>query len=95
MAHTQFPHTPKPLAVLVSLICLAQLTAQAQAPATANAVTLKEVVISASRQEQATEDLPLSIDVLNADRLEAQQINDIRDVAKDLPNVSVKRAPAR
>lgn len=95
MTHTRFLHPSKRLTALASLICLTQGTAHAQARPQAGAVTLKEVVISASRQEQASDDLPQSIDVLNASALEAQQINNIRDVAKDLPNVSVKRAPAR
>ena len=95
MTHTRFLHPSKRLTALASLICLTQGTAHAQALPQAGAVTLKEVVISASRQEQASDDLPQSIDVLNASALEAQQINNIRDVAKDLPNVSVKRAPAR
>ena len=79
----------------MSLICTAQVSAQAQALSKEAPATLKEVVVSASRQEQGTDDLPLSIDVLNATQLETRQINDIRDVAKDLPNVSVKRSPAR
>lgn len=83
--------TPNPLALLVSLICLGQASAHAQE----TVASLKEVVVSASRHEQFTDDLPLSVDVLNASKLEAQQLNDIRDVAKDLPNVSVKHAPAR
>ena len=56
---------------------------------------LSEVVVSGSRTEQPTDELPMSIDVINADDIEEGQIRDIRDVAKNLPNVSVKRAPAR
>jgi hemoglobin/transferrin/lactoferrin receptor protein len=89
---THFPtFTRRPLAVLVSLICLGQNPAHAQDAVAA----LKEVVVSASRNQQFTDDLPLTMDVLNAGKLEAQQVNDIRGVAKDMPNVSVKHAPAR
>ncbi len=56
---------------------------------------LKEVVISGSRNEQATEDVPASIEVLNAKELEAQQVRDIRDAVRELPNVSVQRSPTR
>ncbi len=59
------------------------------------ALRLKEVVISGSRNEQATEDVPASIEVLNAEALEAQQVRDIRDAVRDLPNVSVQRSPSR
>ncbi|MBX3587005.1 MAG: TonB-dependent hemoglobin/transferrin/lactoferrin family receptor [Ramlibacter sp.] len=56
---------------------------------------LKEVVISGSRNEQDPDELPASIDVLNRKALEEKQIRDIRDAARDIPNVSVQRAPAR
>ena len=56
---------------------------------------LSEVVVSGSRTEQLTDELPMSVDVINAADIEEGQIRDIRDAAKNLPNVSVKRAPAR
>lgn len=57
--------------------------------------TLKEVVVSANRAEQIAADLTVVMDVLTARDIESSQIGDIRDVAKNWPNVSVKRAPAR
>ncbi len=59
------------------------------------AAALKEVVVSGSRSEQNKDDLPATVEVIDRAAIEAQQINDIRDAARDLPNVSVKRAPAR
>lgn len=56
---------------------------------------LKEVVVSGSRNEQSVEDIPQTIDVINATDIEQGQIRDIRDAAKNIPNVSVRRAPAR
>lgn len=88
----------------VSLACVtmagAQAQAQTQAPGTAasgtpTVVALQTVVVSGSRNERLRDDLPLSMDVLSADDLEDAQASDIRDVAKGLPNVSVKHAPAR
>ena len=61
----------------------------------AAATTLKEVVISGSRTEQSADDLPSTIDVLNAKDIEEGQLRDIRDIGKILPNVSVRRSPAR
>jgi hemoglobin/transferrin/lactoferrin receptor protein len=57
--------------------------------------TLREVVVSGSRSEQFSDDLPLSTDVLGDRQMEREQVKDIRDVARDLPNVSVRHAPAR
>jgi len=58
-------------------------------------VALNEVVVSGSRNEQKRDDLPASTEVLDRQTIEEEQINDIRDAVRDLPNVSVKRAPAR
>ncbi len=63
--------------------------------AAADGPMLKEMVVSGSRYEQDPDLLPMSIDVINAQQIEQQQMRDIKDVARDLPNVSVKRAPAR
>ncbi len=93
-------HLPlRQLSWLVALTCgsLAGVHAQ-QAQGTqlaAAAGGLKEVVVSGSRSEQDPDDLPMSIDVINRKDVEEKQIRDIRDVARDLPNVSVKRSPAR
>jgi len=56
---------------------------------------LGEVVVSGSRSEQNKDDLPASVEVIDRAEIESQQIHDIRDAVRDLPNVSVKRAPAR
>ncbi|MPM45648.1 Heme/hemopexin utilization protein C [bioreactor metagenome] len=56
---------------------------------------LKEVVISASRDEQDPDALPMTVDVINARQMEAGQITNIRELAADIPNVTVPRSPAR
>ena len=86
--------------VLVALACgfasmTNSLAAQLDAAPQMRAASLSEVVVSGSRNEQAIDELAMSVDVINADDIEQGQIRDIRDVAKNLPNVSVKRAPAR
>ncbi len=81
------------IAWLVGLAC--SVTAQAQTVAPVQIAGLKEVVISGSRSEQDPDELPMSIDVINAQDIENRQIQDIRDAAADLPNVNVPRAPAR
>jgi len=81
-----------PVAATVFFLCPpAALAADGSGPA----ATLKPVFVSASRQEQFTDELPVSVDVLDARELERAQVQDIRDLARDLPNVSVRHAPAR
>lgn len=101
MAHriVRVPFRLRAVAQLTAIACCA-FNAQAQSgpPAStagASAGTLKEVVISGSRSEQHPDEIPASIDVINRKDLEERQIRDIRDVAKDIPNVSVQRSPAR
>jgi hemoglobin/transferrin/lactoferrin receptor protein len=57
--------------------------------------TLKETIVSGSRSEQSQDDVPATAEVINSQKLEAGQIGDIRDLVRDIPNVSVQRAPAR
>lgn len=101
----------RPVSWAVGALCLAAGMAQAQqdpaatppVPAVldasawqiAAAPALKPVVVSGSRSEQDPHELPLSIDVLGTEALEEGQVRDIRDAARELPNVSVQRAPAR
>ncbi|MDR2335500.1 MAG: TonB-dependent hemoglobin/transferrin/lactoferrin family receptor [Burkholderiaceae bacterium] len=59
------------------------------------APALKEVVISATRDEQDADTLPMSVDVIHARQMEEAQITDIRQLVEDIPNVTVPRSPAR
>ncbi|HEY0834100.1 MAG TPA: TonB-dependent hemoglobin/transferrin/lactoferrin family receptor [Azospirillum sp.] len=89
------PSFRRPPAAAVAACALLPLAAVAADNARAPVATLKPVIVSASRQEQFSDDLPVSADVLDAQELERGQIHDIRDAARDLPNVSVRHAPAR
>lgn len=103
-AHASHPSLQgrlRPLAWLVACACAAIGSAHAQGHAqdvaqlVAAGPVLKEVVISGSRSEQDRDELPMSIDVINAQAIEEGQVRDIRDVARELPNLSVTRSPAR
>lgn len=67
------------------------LTAQAGNAAPA----LRTVVISGSRSERALDEVPAAIDLLEGEDLDPARVQDIRDLVRELPNVSVKRAPVR
>ncbi len=82
------------LALIVAWGLGAAATA-AMAQTTDAPVALPDVVVSGARSEQSRADVPLSMEVLGARELENRQIGDIKDLVTDMPNVSVKHAPAR
>ena len=85
-----WPHCLSALATLTLLAFAGPVAAQ-----TPQANTLGEVLVSGSRHEQLSDDLPLSIDVIDAKTLKDTQARDLREAVRNLPNVSVKRSPAR
>ena len=91
-----FPRlTPLASGILAALAGLTGVPASAQDASPAQAGVLREMVVSGSRHEQFLEDLAVTVDVIRAPEIEIDQIQDIRDVARDLPNVSVRHAPSR
>lgn len=88
-----WPHRLAWLGTFTLLACSGPGAAQTlQAP---QANTLSEVLVSGSRHEQLSDDLPLSIDVVDARTLQDTQSRNLREAVRSLPNVSVKRSPAR
>ncbi|VWX63044.1 Hemoglobin/transferrin/lactoferrin receptor protein [Burkholderiales bacterium 8X] len=95
-ASSQFPpHNLRRLPWLIAIGLAVALPAQAQTVADSRVAALGEVVVSGSRSEQSKDDLPTSVELIDREDIETQQIHDIRDAVRHLPNVSVKRAPAR
>jgi len=98
-ACSSFPFPLKRLSYFLTLAWGSMLAAQAQTlppgQLVASAGEMHEVVVSGSRSEKNPDDLPITIEVLNRKTLEEKQIRDIRDASRELPNVSVQRAPAR
>lgn len=83
------------LACLVFLAGPALAQTAPQAAPVAPPSTLREVVVSGSRSERAIEDVPASIDVLTGEDLDPARVQDIRDLVREVPNMSVRRAPQR
>lgn len=88
--------TPVALAVLAML----QQPAAAQPDAAtvlaqARSSTLPTVVVTGARSEREADEVPATIDLLQADDLDISRVQDIRDLVQTLPNVSVRRAPLR
>jgi hemoglobin/transferrin/lactoferrin receptor protein len=94
---TPSPRHPFPRHLL-ALACLASLTpsfAWAEAGAEGPAPALPAVIVTGARSERALEDVPAVVDLIQGEALDAAQVQDIRDLVRELPNTSVKRAPTR
>lgn len=96
----------RPVACAVVAVCAFSAQAQGQTQGSASeaqaqrhdvrsAAVLKPVVVSASREEQDPDALPISVDVISAEQMEREQIGDIRQLVEYLPNVEVPRSPSR
>ena len=98
--HASFFRSPLPLkpvalAAALTVASLSVVHGQELLAQAGGTPLLKEVVISSTRSEQNPDDLPMRIDVINAQALEEGQVRDLRDVARDQPNITVPRSPAR
>lgn len=87
----------------LALLAAAPLSALAQASQVnedeslrvAAAGELPQVVVTGSRSERRLDEVPATIDLIQGEDLDPARVQDIRDLARDLPNVSVRRAPQR
>ncbi len=78
-----------PLHSLSVAAALAACSAQAQT------TTTPEITVTATRVERAADEVPAAVSVRERDALDARLVEDIRDLVRDEPGVSVRRAPAR
>jgi outer membrane receptor protein involved in Fe transport len=81
--------------VASGLACMLPLSALAQAAATAASPAastpdggISRVVITAQKRKEDIRDVPLSVSVLSGEQLQAQQINTVEDLTRNIPNIS-------
>ncbi len=69
---------------------LAQTAAPAEAAAAADAtVDANEIVVTATRREQALQDVPIAVTALSAGSLESARIRQTNDLAQQVPNLTI------
>ncbi|MBN7797998.1 TonB-dependent receptor [Parahaliea mediterranea] len=86
----QTPKTlsPRPLALAISL-----LAAPCALPALAQGGALEEVVVTAQKREESSQDTPISISALSASAIENRDIRNTEDLIGQLPGVGGFSAP--
>ena len=91
--HHSLPFARKPLAAgsvaLAALIaCVPPAHAQ-DAPQGGVAAILDEVVVTARKREESSQDVPMAISALGSDQIEALKIRDLTNLSVRLPNVAL------
>ena len=79
---------PRLAAISMCLVTQSAWTQDSAAPA-ASETTLNEIVITATRRSEALIDTPASISAVSADALKPGGVQDIADLAEEVPNMSV------
>jgi iron complex outermembrane receptor protein len=79
-------------------ITSAAVAADTEAAATSSAAAsnggLEEVVVTARRRSEQLQDVPLAVTALNADQLQAQNVQNLTDVTAVSPNIEVNAGRA-
>jgi len=73
----------------------ADASAAAEASADAGAVSGQVITVTATRNPTEVEDVPVTVTVIDAERIADELATDIKDLVRFEPGVSVRRAPAR
>jgi iron complex outermembrane receptor protein len=87
------PAALSPLAVAVAIASSALMSTagQAQEPARRSASTLlEEVIVTARKREEGSQEVPLSVTAYNSDQIDALKIRDLTNLAVGMPNVSLE-----
>ena len=82
-----------PLALALAAVCAGTgitSTVQAQEPGRrASSVLLEEVVVTARKREEGSQDVPLSISAFGSDQIEALKVRDLTNLSVGMPNVAL------
>lgn len=69
--------------------------ANAGATEAVGAVALPQVTVVATRSPRAADELPASVTIKEREALDERFVEDVRDLVRDEPGVTVRRAPSR
>jgi len=80
------PFRRVPLAVVCAALALSGVSAQAQQKRS-TATLLEEVVVTARKREEGSQEVPMSINVFGADQLNTLKVRDLFSLSVGMPNV--------
>ncbi|MFV0275962.1 MAG: TonB-dependent receptor [Parahaliea sp.] len=77
-------------ALIGSAVTLGSVAAQAQEPRrTAASAMLEEVVVTARKRSELSQDVPMAISAFGSDQLEALKVRDLTNLSVGMPNVAL------
>ncbi len=80
----------KPLVAMVSIALGTSVQAQDEVRRGSSAALLEEVVVTARKREEGSQDVPLSITAFGADQIEALKVRDLSGLKVGMPNVALE-----
>ncbi len=86
-----FARTTLAAAGLVALFATSTVSAQTAAATPAVAGGLDEIVVTATRREERLQDVPISVTAFSQEKLDAQGLKNIDDLARETPGVMFSR----
>ena len=83
----------RPLAIAVALSSAATFSTgvQAQQPSRGASSLLEEVVVTARKREEGSQEVPLSVTAFNSDQIETLKVRDLTNLRVGMPNVSLEQ----
>jgi iron complex outermembrane recepter protein len=75
-------------AALVSAVSVQGLIGVANAQTAANSTGVEDIIVTAQRQAQSLQDVPIAVSAFSAETLAAQQINNANQLQLTLPNIT-------
>ena len=83
-ARSVFVSSTSALAVLIASPALAQVTEQSDSG-------IETIIVTAQRQAESLQDVPIAVSAFSAEALERQQIENSSDLQLTLPNVTFSK----
>jgi hemoglobin/transferrin/lactoferrin receptor protein len=76
-------------------LCFGTALAQESKPTPAAPTPLREISVTATRTERAVDDVPATVDTIDAQQMEREMVRDIRDLIRYEPGISAPNDPDR
>lgn len=85
-----FNYSVKPLVAMLSFALVGAVQAQEEVRRGSSAAMLEEVVVTARKRAEDSQDVPLSVTAFSSDQIDALKVRDLTSLKVGMPNVSLE-----